>query len=163
MRPDDLLFEDARILWPNFGGNPTLYNRDGDRMFNIWLPDKKTAEELAEKTWNVKEKTVKETGEPYWLLPVAVKFENYPPTIHKVGNLTAQDVLLNEETVELLDLLTIVHAKLHITPYDWSVNGKTGRKAYLREGWFIVDESPLTLKMQQTLREWEPGTPLFGD
>ena len=39
---------------------------------------------------------------------------------------------LNEETIAMLDEIDIASVDMDLRPYDWEVNGKTGRTAYLQ-------------------------------
>ena len=39
---------------------------------------------------------------------------------------------LDEESVSIIDDIDIAGVNLDIRPYDWEVNGKTGRTAYLQ-------------------------------
>ncbi|MBR6641153.1 MAG: hypothetical protein IKL08_03050, partial [Clostridia bacterium] len=42
------------------------------------------------------------------------------------------DKNINEETIDILDEIDIDSVDLDLRPYDWEVNGKTGRSAYLQ-------------------------------
>ena len=39
---------------------------------------------------------------------------------------------LNEETIKMLDEIDIASVDMDLRPYDWDVNGKQGRTAYLQ-------------------------------
>lgn len=130
--PRDILqIDDARIIYRNFAGRGDKYNREGDRNFAVLIPDEKLADELVDRGWNVKIKPPREDGDtPFMFLPVKVKFNDRGPNVYlKTGD--AQN-RLDEESVSILDNIDIISVDLDIRPYDWSVNGKDGRTAYLQ-------------------------------
>lgn len=127
-----LQIDDARIIYRNFAGVATQYNREGDRNFSIVIPDQKLADELIAQGWNVKIKPPRdEDDEPFMHLPVKIKFNERGPIAYlKSGSRTP--VKLDEETIGILDNVDILSVDLDIRPYDWEVNGKQGRTAYLQ-------------------------------
>lgn len=130
--PRDILqIDDARIIYRNFAGRGDKYNREGDRNFAVVIPDEEMANELTNLGWNVKIKPPREDGDtPFMFLPVKVKFNDRGPNVYlKTGDVQNR---LDEESVGLLDNIDIVGVDLDIRPYDWSVNGKEGRTAYLQ-------------------------------
>lgn len=130
--PRDILqIDDARIIYRNFAGRGDKYNREGDRNFAVVIPDEEMANELTDRGWNVKIKPPREDGDaPFMFLPVKVKFNDRGPNVYlKTGNVQNR---LDEESVGLLDNIDIIGVDLDIRPYDWSVNGKEGRTAYLQ-------------------------------
>ena len=123
--------DDARIIFKNFEGRGDKFNREGDRNFSLLIEDPKTADAMIEKGWNVKIKEGRDPDEgPFMRLPVKVKFTDYGPTVYlnSAGNV----VKLNEESIGCLDNIEIETVNMDIRPYDWEVNGKTGRTAYLQ-------------------------------
>ena len=63
-------------------------------------------------------------------LPVKVKFNSRGPGIYvRSGNNVSR---LTEETVDIVDEIDIARVNMDLRPYDWEVNGKTGRTAYLQ-------------------------------
>lgn len=130
--PRDILqIDDARITYRNFAGRGDKYNREGDRNFAVLIPDEKLADELVERGWNVKIKPPREDGDtPFMFLPVKIKFNDRGPNVYlKTGDTQNR---LDEESVSILDNIDIISVDLDIRPYDWSVNGKDGRTAYLQ-------------------------------
>lgn len=123
--------DDARITYKNFAGVGSPYNREGDRNFSIIIPDQETADALIEAGWNVRIKPPREDGDnPFMHLPVKVKFNDFGPIVYlKSGNRVNK---LDEESVACLDNMRITSVDLDIRPYDWVVNGKEGRSAYLQ-------------------------------
>lgn len=130
--PRDILqIDDARIIYRNFTGRGDKFNREGDRNFAVVIPDEDLAHELADKGWNVKIKPPREDGEPpFMFLPVKVKFNGRGPNIYlETGRARNR---LDEESIGCLDDIDISEVDLDIRPYDWEVNGKAGRTAYLQ-------------------------------
>ena len=125
--------EGARIIYRNFAGAPSKFNREGDRNFAVIVPSQDDCDELLEAGWNVKIKEPREGYEddgPFMFLPVKVKFNNRGPGVYlECGEKVQQ---LDEETIQILDDIDISSVNLVIRPYDWEVNGKTGRTAYLQ-------------------------------
>ena len=137
--PRDILqIDDARIIYRNFAGRGDKYNREGDRNFAVVIPDEDMANELTNLGWNVKIKPPREDGDtPFMFLPVKVKFNDRGLNVYlKTGNVQNR---LDEESVGLLDNIDIISVDLDIRPFDWDVNGKTGRTAYLQSIRVIQD------------------------
>lgn len=137
--PRDILqIDDARIIYRNFAGRGDKYNREGDRNFAVVIPDEEMADELTNLGWNVKIKPPREDGDtPFMFLPVKVKFNDRGPNVYlKTGNVQNK---LDEESVGLLDNIDIISVDLDIRPFDWDVNGKKGRTAYLQSIRVIQD------------------------
>lgn len=126
--------DDARIIYRNFAGAPSKFNREGDRNFAVVIDDQDIAQALTEKGWNVKIKPPREEGdEPFMFLPVKVKFNDRGPRVYLQNSLGGRNrVTLDEDTVGILDNVDITNVDLDIRPYDWDVQGKTGRTAYLQ-------------------------------
>ena len=98
------------------------------------IEDQDIAEALTDKGWNVKIKPPREEGdEPFMFLPVKVKFNDRGPKVYLQNSLGGRNrVTLDEDTVGILDNVDITNVDLDIRPYDWDVQGKTGRTAYLQ-------------------------------
>lgn len=129
-------FENARIMFRNFKGLESKYNRDGKRNFCVIIDDTARAEKLKADGWNVRVSNYDEDNPTYYI-PVEVSFNNYPPTIVKVAG--SKKTRLTEETVGLLDSDDIKYVDLVISPYTWEVNGKAGVKAYVKRMYVVVD------------------------
>lgn len=125
-----LQMDDARIVYRNFSGEGSKFNREGDRNFSVVIDDQEIADSLIENGWNVKIKPPRDEDEmPFMHLPVKVKFNDRGPNVYLQSN--GRRVQLDEESISCLDDVDILGVDLDIRPYDWEVNGKTGRTAYL--------------------------------
>ena len=126
-----LQIEDARIIYRNFAGIGSKYNREGDRNFAVIIPNQEIADELIADGWAVKIKPPRDDDDsPFMYLPVKVKFNNRGPAAYvKSGNSVQR---LNEDTIGMLDEIDIQSVDMDLRAYDWEVNGKTGRSAYLQ-------------------------------
>ena len=130
-RKDSLEIEDARISYRNFEGVASKFNREGDRNFAVIVPNDEIKDILVESGWNVKIKPPRDEDDtPFMFIPVKVKFNNRGPAAYLRSGETV--TRLNEETIGILDEIDIQSVSMDLRPYDWDVNGKTGRTAYLQ-------------------------------
>lgn len=141
---EEVAIENADIAFRNFEGKEGTYNRAGDRNFCLILDDK-LAEDLAKRGYNVKYLKPREEGDkeqPY--LSIAVSFKNTPPNIYLVSSRGKNR--LSEDDVKILDWAEIETADVIFVPYDWEVNGKSGRKAYLKTLYVVIAEDEFEKK-----------------
>jgi hypothetical protein len=127
-----LQIDDARIVYRNFTGAPSKFNREGDRDFSVIIPDQETADALIEEGWNVKIKPPRdEDDDPFIYLKVKVKFNDRGPAVYLKSGDNVRE--LDEESVGILDNIDILSVDMDIRPYDWELSdGKSGRTAYLQ-------------------------------
>ena len=138
------MVEDARLVFRNFSGKEGQYNREGDRNFSVIL-DREAADEMLADGWNVKFLASREDGEPDTpYIQVAVNFSNRPPRVVMITS-TAR-THLNEDSVAVLDWADIKVCDLIARAYDWTVNGKSGTKAYLQSMFITIEEDELERK-----------------
>ena len=126
-----LQIDDAKIIFRNFEGRGDKYNREGDRNFSLLIEDPDTADALIKEGWNVRIKDGRDEDEgPFMRLPVKVKFTDYGPNVYLITGDRRNE--LDEESIACLDNIDIESVDMDIRPYDWEVNGRTGRTAYLQ-------------------------------
>ena len=126
-----LQIDDARIIYRNFAGAGSKYNREGDRNFAVIIPEKEMADALIAEGWNVKIKPPRdEDDDPFMFLPIKVKFNDRGPNAYLQTG--ARMNRLDEESIACLDDVDIISVDMDVRPYDWEVNGKAGRTAYLQ-------------------------------
>ena len=125
-----LEIDNARIIFRNLEGRGGLYNREGDRSFALVVPDEEARDALIEQGYNVKTKAPRdEDEEPLMYLTIKVKPNGRGPHIYLVSGRNKRE--LPEESWGLIDQISIANVSLDIHAYDWDVNGKSGRSAYL--------------------------------
>lgn len=143
-RDGALLMEEARIVFRNFAGKEGMYNREGDRNFCVLL-DEDIATTMSKDGWNIKALKAREEGDPDQpYLQVSVSFKARPPRIVMITSRGRTD--LGEAECELLDWADIRTVDLSVRPYEWTVNGKSGIKAYLKSIFVTIEEDELDLK-----------------
>lgn len=131
-----LQIDDARIIFRNFAGAASKFNRAGERNFALVIDDETIADELVKEGWNVKIKPGRDDDEaPFMYLPVKVKFNDRGPAVYLVTG--GKRNRLDEESVACLDDVDILSVDMDIRPYDWVIqegtpDEKSGRTAYLQ-------------------------------
>jgi len=146
---NNVVMESVHLIYRNFSGRKSQFNRDGVPEFSVLLDDE-VANVLATDGWNVKwlkprDEEEEAEDKPQAFLPVAVKFDSFkPPRVVLITSRGRSN--LDERSVEMLDWADILNVDLIVRPYPWDVNGKTGIKAYLQSMYVTIEEDPLEQK-----------------
>lgn len=140
----NVVIENARLIFRNFSGKQTRFNPQGVRTFCVLLPQD-VGETLGKDGWNVKYLEPREEGDlrqPF--LDVKVQFGSIKP---KIVTITSRgQTILDEDSVSNLDWAEIDNADLVIRPYNWEVSGKRGVKAYLKTMYVTLVEDEFERK-----------------
>lgn len=126
-----LIIDDARLMFRNFSGAGSMYNREGDRNFHLVIPDEEIKDILMDRGWNIRVKPPRDVDDsPLMTMMVKVKYtDKSGPYVKLISGQNSTE--LDAQSIGCLDKIDIDRVDLDIRPYDWDYNGKSGRTAYL--------------------------------
>ena len=178
----DLDVLNAEIIFRNFSGRETDYNRAGDRNFSVVIPSVEEAIRLYNAGWNVqirpKEQATRvemktacktfderiewlssrgELDDALFHLKVSVSYK-YPekqPKIYLVRGDDHKMVRMTESNISTLDKAEIVNIDLTINPSYWSKAGRSGYMAFLKTAYVTIQESEVSMKYRDYYEDGE--------
>ena len=138
-RIGNIVISNARLIFRNFSGKPSKFNRQGDRNFCVVIDDPEMAELFARDGWNIKKRMPRDEGDdPLYYLQVKVAFNAYPPEVNMYTRKKVSK--LNEDSIDQLDYVTIEKVNLTIRPFSYEVSGRSGISAYLKYLHVTIEE-----------------------
>lgn len=143
---DNIVCENARIMWKNLSGKPDQYNPAGGKRTFCLALEPECGQKLKEMGWNVKIREPKDDyTEPLYYLQVEAKFDGpRPPKVVLISG--ANKTTLDANSVGSIDYAVISKVDLTVTPYEYTFGTKTGVKAYLKNMYVTIEEDPLEAK-----------------
>jgi len=144
---NNLIIEDAKVIFPNFSGRENRYNREGNRCFSVVVPNAELAMQLKDDGWNIKERII--NGEPqgeYYINGININYDYYlKPRIVYVSN--GHEIELTEELFDSgiagqLDGRGAERYDISIRPRVWErPDGSSGIKGYVDEMRIVAKKS----------------------
>ena len=167
----DLVFNEARIVFRNFAGIESKSNRAGARNFSVVIPNKEAAVALYNDGWNVavKPQTPEDreaikmgknliekiaileangsADDALYHLKCNVNMDSRKaPKIYVVAGQKKKPILQTKDTVAQIDVLDILYCDIVIHPYLWDGPMGSGMTAYLDTMYVVVNADPFADK-----------------
>lgn len=154
---ENLNLEDVRLIFKNFSGVESKYNRKGDRNFGVVIEDPELIETMIRDGWNVKTRPPRdEDGDPLYYVKVKIGYFDDPqdrrnPRVLVISGNNRR--YLGQEELSCLDYMNMKKVDLSIRPYPYDVNGKTGISGYLKALYVTQKLDPLEEKYADPFEE----------
>jgi len=140
----NIVLEDTRLIWRNFQGKEDTMNAKGNRVCTAVLPND-VGEQMLKDGWNVKYLRPREEGDqPQASIKFKISYKGRPPKVVLITSRGQNQ--LDEDTVGMLDYADVQKVDLILSPYPYTVNGKSGIAAYLQTIYVTINEDELELK-----------------
>lgn len=142
---ETVMLENVTIVKRNFAGKEGQYNSEGERNFLVLL-DPEIADQMSKDGWLVKTFPPGPDSDGFRqpFIQVKVFFGLYPPRINMITSRGRTPV--HESEIEILDWVDIKNVDLTLRPNNWSLNGRHGKKAYLKTMYITIEEDPIDQK-----------------
>jgi len=141
---NNIVIENARLLFRNFSGVESKFNPAGRRNFCVVI-NPELVQTLKEDGWNVKFLNPRDPeDEPTPYLQVSLSYAYYPPKIFLVNS--HGKTLIDESTVNMLDWAEIENVDLIVRPYAYEIAGRNGIKAYVKSMYITLAEDEFDQK-----------------
>lgn len=139
-----LTIEGTNLIFRNFSGKPSEYNKNGDRITGVIIPPE-LVNELVDEGWNVKQTKPRDPqDEPLYYMNVRCRFDNFPPKVYLCTQ--RKKTKLDEETIDQIDYSEIDFVDIEISPYDYTTPMGSGRTAYIKTMYVNVIEDAFAEK-----------------
>lgn len=139
-----LRIENTNLIFRNFSGKASEFNKEGSRNTGIIIPPE-MVNQLVEEGWSVKELPPRDPqDQPLYYMNAKVRFDNFPPNIYLCTSM--KPTKLDEETVDQIDYSEIAFVDVVLSPYDYTVRGQSGRAAYIKTLYVNVIEDAFAEK-----------------
>lgn len=161
-RPEklEIKIERAKIAFRNFTGAEGKFNPAGNRNFCVFLPED-IANKMEADGWNIRWLNSYPDEPPQAMISVKLNFGNYPPNIILVSD--GKMTRLDETNVNILDFAELEQVDLILRGYTWNVSGKSGVKAYLKTGYFVLVVDELAKKYSESVDSAQESVGGCGD
>lgn len=140
--------QNRHIIYRNFSGRTSQYNKNGDMKFTVMIPDPETAEKLQGDGWNIKIKPAKNGGdELFCTLDVRVRMDlNWAKP--KIKQFTRNgSVQITADNIGNFDDAEFERVDLVLRQYLWTnPKGESGVSAQLAEMYAKIAEGELEAK-----------------
>lgn len=144
----EVRIDNARIAFRNFAGAEGKFNPAGNRNFCVFLPDD-VAKQMENDGWNVRWLNSYPDEPAQGLISVKLNFGNYPPNIVLISD--GKMTRLDEHNINVLDFAEFEQVDLILRGHEWNVSGRSGIKAYLKTGYFVLVVDQLAKKYSQSI------------
>lgn len=136
--------EGTNLIFRNFSGKESEYNKAGNRTTGVIIPLDRV-EEFVDEGWSVKQLPPRDPQDsPLYYMNAKIRFDNFPPKIYMCTS--QKKTKLEEDTVEQIDYSEISSVDIELSPYDYTVRGESGRAAYVKTLYVNVIEDAFAEK-----------------